>query len=86
MSFVLPDCVTQANALGIEKQGAIALLKSSQVDCSALRDFDSSVLVVLLAWRRQLQERNQSLVVLNSPEKLRVLASVYGVTDLLGLQ
>jgi phospholipid transport system transporter-binding protein len=86
MSFVLPDCVTQANALGIEKQGAIALLKSSQVDCFALRDFDSSVLAVLLAWRRQLQERNQSLVVLNSPEKLRVLASVYGVTDILGLQ
>ena len=86
MSFALPNCVTQANALGIEKQGALTLVKSSQVDCSALRDFDSSVLAVLLVWRRQLQERNQALVVLNSPEKLRVLASVYGVTNLLGLQ
>ncbi|NBO86451.1 MAG: anti-anti-sigma factor, partial [Burkholderiaceae bacterium] len=47
MSFALPNCVTQANALGIEKQGALALVKSSQVDCSALRDFDSSVLAVL---------------------------------------
>jgi phospholipid transport system transporter-binding protein len=86
MSFALPHCVTQANAADIEKQGSLALVQSAQVDCSALRDFDSSVLAVLLVWQRQLRGRNQSLVVLNSPEKLRVLAGVYGVTDLLGLQ
>ena len=86
MSFALPQQVTQANAGEITKQGSFALAQTGRVDCSALADFDSSVLAVLLAWRRQLQERNQSLVVLNSPEKLRVLASVYGVTDLLGLQ
>jgi phospholipid transport system transporter-binding protein len=86
MSFALPQQVTQANAGEITKQGSFALAQTGRVDCSALADFDSSVLAVLLAWRRKLQERNQSLVVLNSPEKLRVLASVYGVTDLLGLQ
>jgi phospholipid transport system transporter-binding protein len=86
MSFALPHRVIQANAADIEKQGSLALVQTSQVDCSALRDFDSSVLAVLLAWQRQLRGRNQSLVVLNSPEKLRVLAGVYGVTDLLGLQ
>ncbi len=86
MSFVLPHQVNQTNAGEITKLGSLALAQTSQVDCSALRDFDSSVLAVLLAWQRQLRGRNQSLVVLNSPEKLRVLAGVYGVTDLLGLQ
>ena len=86
MSFALPNCVTQANASDVEKQGGLALAHSDQVDCSALHDFDSSVLAVLLVWQRQLQERNQSLVVLNSPAKLKVLAGVYGVTDILGLQ
>jgi phospholipid transport system transporter-binding protein len=86
MSFALPICVTQANAKDVENQGALALVQSHQVDCTALHDFDSSVLAVLLAWQRQLGKRNQSLVVLNPPEKLRVLASVYGVSNLLGLQ
>jgi phospholipid transport system transporter-binding protein len=86
MSFALPQQVTQANAGEITKQGGLALAQTGRVDCSALADFDSSVLAVLLAWRRQLQERNQSLIVLNPPAKLKVLAGVYGVTDLLGLQ
>jgi len=86
MSFALPHRVTQANAQEIERQGGLALLQSDRVDCIALQDFDSSVLAVLLAWQRQLGARNQSLVVLNPPAKLKVLASVYGVTDLLGLQ
>ena len=86
MSFALPHQVNQTNAEKITKRGSEALTKDYQVDCSALSDFDSSVLAVLLAWRRQLQKRNQSLVVLNPPAKLKVLAGVYGVTDLLGLQ
>ncbi len=86
MSFALPQQVTQANAGEITKQGGLALVQTDRVDCAALSDFDSRVLAVLLAWRRQLQERNQSLIVLNPPAKLRVLAGVYGVTDLLGLQ
>ena len=86
MSFTLPHQVSQTNAEEIAKQGSLALAQTYRVDCAALFDFDSSVLAVLLAWRRQLQERNQSLIVLNPPAKLKVLAGVYGVTDLLGLQ
>lgn len=86
MSFALPHQVSQTNAEEIAKQGSLALAQTDRVDCAALSDFDSSVLAVLLAWRRQLQERNQSLVVLNPPAKLKVLTGVYGVTDLLGLQ
>ena len=39
MSFALPNCVTQANASDVEKQGGLALAHSDQVDCSALHDF-----------------------------------------------
>jgi phospholipid transport system transporter-binding protein len=86
MSFALPHQVNLTNAQEIERQGRFALSQSDWVDCVALHDFDSSVLAVLLAWQRQLRVRNQSLVVLNPPAKLKVLASVYGVADLLGMQ
>lgn len=86
MVYALPDRVTQVNAQDVQEQGIRALLQSDQVDCAALLDFDSSALAVLLAWQRQLRSRNQSLVVLNPPPKLKVLAEVYGVADLLGLK
>ena len=85
MSFRLPQSVTEANALQIEKEGMrdIALLQT--IDCSALTDFDSTVLTVLLAWQKKLQEDGLRLSVERVPEKLKVLASVYGVSALLGL-
>jgi phospholipid transport system transporter-binding protein len=43
------------------------------------------VLTVLLAWQKTLQVNGQSLVVEHPPEKLKVLANVYGVSALLGL-
>ena len=55
------------------------------VDCSQLKDFDSTVLAVLLAWRKKLQENKQSLFIEHAPEKLKVLAKLYGVSALLGL-
>lgn len=55
------------------------------VDCSSLKDFDSTVLTVLLAWQKTLQADGHSIVVEHAPEKLKVLAGVYGVSALLGL-
>jgi len=43
------------------------------------------VLTVLLAWQKTLQVNGQSLVVEHAPEKLKVLAGVYGISALLGL-
>jgi phospholipid transport system transporter-binding protein len=85
MSFLLPDCVNQKNALTVQEEGARGLLTNPTIDCAALHDFDSSVLAVLMAWQRQLGTTHQSLRVLNPPAKLKVLAGVYGVADLLGL-
>lgn len=86
MHFALPNQVTQINAQALKEQGRHHLQQTQQVDCSTLHDFDSSVLAVLLAWQRELSARNQSLELLNPPNQLKVLANVYGISDLLGLQ
>ncbi|MBU3605919.1 STAS domain-containing protein [Polynucleobacter sp. MWH-Creno-3A4] len=85
MPFFLPKTVTQENALQLEKEGLLNLASLQMVDCSALKDFDSTVLTVLLAWQKKLQTDGHSLVVEHAPEKLKVLAGLYGVSALLGL-
>jgi phospholipid transport system transporter-binding protein len=84
MSFQLPQTVTQANALQLQKEGLLNIASLSTVNCAALQDFDSTVLTVLLAWQKKLQADGRSLVVEQPPEKLKVLANVYGVSALLG--
>lgn len=85
MPFCLPQVVTQENVLQLQQEGLTNLSELRRVDCSALKDFDSTVLTVLLAWQKTLQTDGQSLVVEHAPEKLKVLAGVYGVSALLGL-
>ncbi len=85
MSFLLPKIVTQANALQLQKDGLLNTLNLRSIDCSQLKDFDSTVLTVLLAWQKKLKAEGQSISVEHAPEKLKVLAGVYGVAALLGL-
>jgi phospholipid transport system transporter-binding protein len=85
MTFSLPQTVTQENALQLEKEGLLNLANLRTIDCSSLKDFDSTVLTVLLAWQKKIQADGHSLCVEHAPEKLKVLASVYGVSVLLGL-
>ena len=85
MTFLLPQTVTQETALQLQKDGLLNIAALRIIDCSALKDFDSTVLTVLLAWQKQLQTDGQSLTLEDPPEKLKVLANVYGVSALLGL-
>ena len=85
MPFLLPVSVTQDNAMQLEKDGLLNLPTLRMVDCINLKDFDSTVLIVLLAWQKKLQADGQQISMQNVPEKLTVLASVYGVSELLGL-
>ena len=85
MPFLLPASVTQDNALQLEKDGLLNLATLKMVDCINLKDFDSTVLTVLLSWQKKLQADGQQISVQNVPEKLTVLARVYGVAELLGL-
>lgn len=85
MPFFLPVSVTQDNVLQLEKDGLLNSATLRMVDCSNLKDFDSTVLTVLLAWQKKLQAGGQQMSIQNAPEKLKVLAGVYGLTELLGL-
>jgi phospholipid transport system transporter-binding protein len=85
MPFLLPKSVTHENALQVQKDGLLNLASLRTVDCSSLKDFDSTVLTVLLAWQKKLFTQGQALTVLQAPEKLKVLAGVYGISALLGL-
>jgi phospholipid transport system transporter-binding protein len=85
MPFLLPVSVTQDNVVQLEKDGLLNLATLRTIDCGGLKDFDSTVLTVLLAWQKKLQADGQQMAVLNAPEKLTVLAGVYGVSQLLGM-
>jgi phospholipid transport system transporter-binding protein len=85
MPFFLPQLVTQENALQIQQEGLSNLATLRNIDCFSLKDFDSTVLTVLLSWQKTLQAQGQSISVEHAPEKLKVLAGVYGVSALLGL-
>jgi phospholipid transport system transporter-binding protein len=53
------------------------------LDAAALRQFDSSALAALLGVARLLQARGGRLQVLHMPLRLRELAALYGVNELL---
>jgi phospholipid transport system transporter-binding protein len=53
------------------------------LDASALTEFDSSVLAVLLGLRRELVLRGSVLQVTGMSPRLRELAGLYGVIELL---
>lgn len=86
--LTLPDTVRLANAeqvlslltKGLQAHPAKARL---QLDASALRDFDSSVLAVVLECKRRALALGHALDMTGAPTKLEDLASVYGLTALL---
>ena len=84
MTYFLPLTVTQQNAVAIEADGLRDLVALEIVDCAALVDFDSSVLAVLIEWQKKLRGAGRTLLINNPPQKLQVLAQVYGVSELLG--
>jgi phospholipid transport system transporter-binding protein len=67
-------------ALGRAQGGMSAM---AVLDASALQDFDSSVLAALLAVRRRVVAAGGELTVQGLPERLRQLAALYGVSELL---
>jgi phospholipid transport system transporter-binding protein len=53
------------------------------IDASALEKFDSSALAVLLQCRRDSVASGKSFAVTGQPIKLRELANLYGISELL---
>ncbi len=94
--LVLPPVLTQAEAAGALRMLAQALRQAGGagpqaapggapvvVDASALQSFDSAALAVLLACRREAQSAGRGFAVRGLPQRLRVLAGLYGVQELL---
>jgi len=87
----LPERLTheQADAYVLSCQAAIEGGRAGDpgaawpLDASALRHFDSSALAALLAVSRLLQTRGGRLQVQQMPLRLRELAALYGVSELL---
>jgi len=74
----------QAQACLLELQARVATSASPiVVDASALTAFDSCALAVLLELRRSTALAGKDLRLKGLPEQLKVLASVYGVQDLI---
>ena len=84
MPYILPSTLTQQNAVAVELDGLRDLAQLQTVDCTALSDFDSSALAVLIAWQKKLRQGQYELTLISPPPKLCVLAQVYGVAELLG--
>jgi phospholipid transport system transporter-binding protein len=84
--LVLPQEITHATARTCAHMLAQALRSQSEAvvaDASSLKKFDSSAIAVLLECRRETQIQGKSFSVRGLPERLRALAALYGVAELL---
>ncbi|KQT09480.1 STAS domain-containing protein [Ramlibacter sp. Leaf400] len=85
--LVLPARLTHDDAPACARMLAQALRSDGQqpavADAGALQDFDSSALAVLLDCRREALSLGKPFGVANMPPRLRELANVYGVGELL---
>ncbi|HEY0823886.1 MAG TPA: STAS domain-containing protein [Ramlibacter sp.] len=85
--LVLPAELTHAQASACCRMLAQALRSEpgsqAVADASALRDFDSSALAVLLECRREALAQGKAFAVSHMHPRLRALATLYGVAELL---
>ena len=85
--LVLPERLTHATASACVRMLAQALhsdpSREAVAEASALRVFDSSALAVLLECRREALAMGKSFTVSNLQPRLRALATLYGVGELL---
>lgn len=82
----LEGAVTHANAPRLREEGRRLLGgRDTTVDLAGVAEIDSSVVALLLDWRRACAAAGGRLRVTNAPATVRALAQVYGVDALLGL-
>jgi phospholipid transport system transporter-binding protein len=81
----LPSVLTHPQAQACRRELVQAMNTSQDrvllLDASALQQFDSSALAVLLACRREAFVQGRSLQVQALPDRLCELARLYGVLD-----
>ena len=83
--LTLPAVVTHAQALDVArvlKAQARSEAAGVMLDASALTQFDSSALAVMLACRREAMAAGKTFSVRGLPARLSQLAGLYGVAEL----
>lgn len=85
--LTLPAVLTHAVAAGFARDLKPELFAGGPAevvaDAGALQQFDSSALAVLLECRRHALAAGRQFSVRGVPERLRVLAELYGVAELI---
>jgi phospholipid transport system transporter-binding protein len=84
--LMLPNEITHSSARACAHMLVQALQRGDATvvaDATALQRFDSSALAVLLECRREAQVAGKTFSVRGLPDRLRALASMYGVAELL---
>ncbi len=84
--LILPSEITHSSARACAHMLVQALQQGEAAivaDASALTRFDSSALAVLLECRREAQVAGKTFSVRGLPTRLRSLAAMYGVAELL---
>ena len=76
-----PALMREVDAMLAEPEGAAAL----RLDASALTEFDTSAIALLLHAQRAARARGVVFELQGAPAKLRELAELYGVEELLPL-
>lgn len=81
----LPERLTQAEAAGCLARLSRQMRDGAgwELDASALAEFDSAALAVLLALQREARAAGSTLQVQGMSERLRELVALYGVGELL---
>lgn len=82
--FSFPETIDHSVANELRDKGLAALQQNGEglVDASTLKEFDSSVIAILMAWLRVAPQ----LRVQSAPVKLKTLTHVYGLQDLIRFQ
>ena len=81
-----PDAVRMlAQTIRSESADKSSAAPPLSIDASALQQFDSSALAVLLECRRLAALAGRGLALRHTPPKLQQLARLYGLDDLLGI-
>ena len=84
--LTLPSALTHESAADFSQTLRRAVLSQPAdvvADASALRQFDSSALAILLECRREALAAGKSFSVQGAPPQLRQLAGLYGVAELI---
>ena len=82
----LPSALTHEFAADFSqtlRQAVLSQPADVVADASALRQFDSSALAILLECRREALAAGKSFSVQSAPPRLRQLAGLYGVAELI---